>query len=189
MQNIFNLKENMEYITINLNKKNFIIRISGTVYKPYFCGKDVCELLQYPDAKQALQNHVDSDDKKMLKELVLTSNAYSNSVKTRLGKTYQNFSHNEGKSIYITESGVYSLLLQSPAKFEKEYKKLICRALLLSMRKNREHFNDTKQQTEQIIKSREKNTKNFKYNKSEKRRDIREEIITFFKLHTTLCIC
>lgn len=161
MRNKFNLKRDMEYIKIDLDEKSFKIKVLGSVDNPYFCGKDVCELLQFLDAEQALQTYVVSDDKKTFQELVLISNP-----------KFKNISHNEGEEKYITESGVYALLLQSPVKFNKAYRKLICSSLSVSKLKNGE-----------------KNTKKLKYNiKNERRRDLREEIITFFKLHTNLCI-
>ena len=37
-----------EYITFNLeNKKTHKVKLAGTTEEPYFCGKDVCEMLGY----------------------------------------------------------------------------------------------------------------------------------------------
>ena len=43
--------------------------------------------------------------------------------------------YNEGKTVYINEPGLYSLILSSQAPFAKEFKKLVCKIVLPSIRK------------------------------------------------------
>jgi prophage antirepressor-like protein len=43
--------------------------------------------------------------------------------------------YNEGKAVYISETGLYSLILSSQAPFAKEFKKLVCKTILPSIRK------------------------------------------------------
>jgi prophage antirepressor-like protein len=44
------------------------VRVVGTCSNPWFCGKDVCEILGYSDKKKALQQHVKSKYKRSLSE-------------------------------------------------------------------------------------------------------------------------
>jgi hypothetical protein len=50
-----------------------------------------------------------------------------------LGK--ENFSFREGQNIFISETGLYSLILSSQAPFAKEFKRLVCKIILPSIRK------------------------------------------------------
>jgi len=57
-----------DYITFDVgSKKDQRIKIVGTHEHPYFCGKDVCNILEYKDIKQALQDNVKEKHKKDLK--------------------------------------------------------------------------------------------------------------------------
>ena len=53
---------------------------------------------------------------------------------TSLG-SLEPLNYNEGKTVYINESGLYSLILSSQAPFAKEFKKLVCKIILPSIRK------------------------------------------------------
>ena len=54
MDALINLKDCKEYMTITLNGQDHQVKLAGTVDTPYFCGKDVCEVLGYKDLKDAL---------------------------------------------------------------------------------------------------------------------------------------
>jgi len=44
-----------DYITFDISsKKNQKVKIVGTHKHPYFCGKDVCEILGYQDIQNAI---------------------------------------------------------------------------------------------------------------------------------------
>ena len=48
-----------DYVTFDVGeKKQQRVKIVGTFKQPYFCGKDVCEILGYVDVYQALHKHV-----------------------------------------------------------------------------------------------------------------------------------
>jgi prophage antirepressor-like protein len=47
----------------------------------------------------------------------------------------KNYSFREGQIVYINESGLYSLILSSHAPFAKEFKRLVCKTILPSIRK------------------------------------------------------
>ena len=43
-----------DYVTFDVGeKKKQKVKIVGTFKQPYFCGRDVCEILGYVDLKQA----------------------------------------------------------------------------------------------------------------------------------------
>ena len=70
----------------------------GSVQDPWFCGRDVCEILEYENYRNALFKFVNDEHKKSLKDLGVI---YSDTPK---------ISHNEGQMCYINEAGLYSIL-------------------------------------------------------------------------------
>lgn len=117
IQNTCNLKDNTEYITINLEtKKNCKIKVAGTFEEPYFRMKDICEILEYPNVEQTLQKYVQPEDQKSSREL--------------------NISQDDNETIYISEPGIYYLILQSKSKFVKELKRVLFTQILPSMIKS-----------------------------------------------------
>ena len=68
MNALINLKDCREYMTITLNNKDHRIKLSGTIDDPYFCGRNVCNILGYKDPKDAIQRYVEKEDKKDLKQ-------------------------------------------------------------------------------------------------------------------------
>ena len=137
MNALINLKDCREYMTITLNNKDHRIKLSGTIDDPYFCGRNVCDILGYKNPKDAIQRYVEKEDKKNLKQFngsdepnELGGGAHPNS----LGSS-EPLNYHEGKTVYINESGLYSLILSSQAPFAKEFKKLVCKIVLPSIRK------------------------------------------------------
>lgn len=68
MEALIDLNKSSDYVNLQLKDKTCQIKIVGTPEDPYFCGKDVCKVLEYKDIKQALQSHVRPKHKKMLSE-------------------------------------------------------------------------------------------------------------------------
>ena len=87
----------------------------------YFRGKDVANYLQYADTTHAIKYNVDDEDKHKLDELWAENNSALTS--------------NEKNSIYINESGLYSLILRSNKEEAKYLKKWITSEILPSIRK------------------------------------------------------
>ena len=109
-----------------LGKKFSFIKVDDNFY---FKGKEIAEFLEYINTKQALIDHVDEDDKITLGNLLSCSNFESaNLADSKLGK-------NEGKFIYIMESGLYSLVLSSHKKEAKEFKKFVTKEVIPTLRK------------------------------------------------------
>lgn len=83
--------------------------------EPWFVGKDVADALGYKNPSEALQDHVDDEDK-------LNSNSLS-SLGQRGGWL-------------INESGLYSLVLSSQLPTAKQFKRWITSEVIPSIRKN-----------------------------------------------------
>ena len=45
MSALIDLGKCREYMTVTIGGKDHQIRLSGTVYDPYFCGRDICNVL------------------------------------------------------------------------------------------------------------------------------------------------
>ena len=89
----------------------------------WFRGKTVASILGYKDTKKAIFKHVDEEDKCSLKGL-----------KSRGGESCP-LTWNAGNTIYINESGLYSLILRSVMNKAKEFKRWVTKEVLPSIRK------------------------------------------------------
>ena len=83
----------------------------------WFQGKDIAKILGYSDTDQAIRKHVDSEDQK---SFPVVSTGYS-----KRGRP----------SIFINESGFYSLVLSSKLETAKKFKKWVTSQVLPSIRK------------------------------------------------------
>jgi very-short-patch-repair endonuclease len=100
-----------DFVTIDVGeKKNQKIKIVGTYEDPYFCGKDVCEILEYKYIKQALREHVKEKHKK---DLRLLSNEVGGIPNSFGSNNLKNLTYHSGKAVYISKEGLISLLLRS----------------------------------------------------------------------------
>lgn len=84
----------------------------------YFVGKDVAEILGYANTRDALNSHVDEEDKQ-----VLTS-----------GNTTLENIPNRGLTV-INESGLYSLVLSSKLPSAKRFKRWVTSEVLPALRR------------------------------------------------------
>lgn len=93
--------------------------------EPYFVGKDVAEILGYKDLNRAINQHVDSDDRKALS-------------RKDSGDSYATlWSLNDWTNkVVITESGVYSLIFSSELPQAKEFKRWVTSDVLPTIRKH-----------------------------------------------------
>lgn len=110
------------------NFSNKQLRTAGTASEPWFCGKDVAEILCYTNTMKAIRDHVDIDDKMTFESLLDTRTIRSPSNSTIAKKTLT--------AIYINESGLYSLIIRSKLESAKAFKKWITSEVLPSIRKN-----------------------------------------------------
>lgn len=120
MNALIDLGKCREYMTVTIGGKDHQIKLSGTIEDPYFCGKDVCAVLGYSNIQKALYENVKSKCKKTLHDLSVQPWGRC----TYLGSLdHKNLSYNEGKAVYISEPGLYSLLNGSTKfKNKQEFK-------------------------------------------------------------------
>lgn len=100
----------IRYFNFNGHQVRVFTGEKGT---PWFIGKDVAEALGYANTRDALNKHVDDDDK--------------NTVAIRDGIG------NPNKTV-INESGVYSLVMSSQLPAAKEFKRWVTSEVLPSIR-------------------------------------------------------
>ena len=89
--------------------------------EPWFGGKDVATVLGYANTKQAIIKHVDDDDKRKMEELG--------------GLSERPLDANAKQSMYINESGLYSLIMRSEKPEAKTFKKWVTSEVLPQIRK------------------------------------------------------
>lgn len=90
------------------------VRVVDIKGEPWFAGKDVAAVLGYTDTFGAIKKHVDDDDKQ---------NCQNSSFESPRGLTF------------ISESGLYSLILSSKLPKAKEFKRWVTSEVLPSIRK------------------------------------------------------
>lgn len=107
-----NLQQNSQFNNLlkNFNYENKNLKIINVDNDIYFCGKDICIILEYKDTINAIKSHVDDEDKITMENLI---NKLED--KFRGGKSPP-LKHNEKQAIYIIESGSYSLIFSSKKK-------------------------------------------------------------------------
>ena len=52
-----------------------------------------------------------------------------------IGKSWDNLNYHNGRAVYISEGGLYSLIMSSEAPFAKDFRRLVCNIILPSIRK------------------------------------------------------
>ena len=96
----------------------------------WFKAVVVATILKYTNKRKAIRDHVDPEDKRKLSELMSKSKRNESfRLKTDPLKG------NEGHSLYLSELGLYSLLLRSKLESAKEFKRWVTSQVLPSIRK------------------------------------------------------
>lgn len=101
------------------NFEDLPVRTLTVDEEPYFIGKDVAEVLGYSNTRDALNKHVDEDDKKIL---------------TSRNTTLENLP-NRGLTA-VNESGLYSLIFSSKLESAKRFKRWVTSEVLPAIRKH-----------------------------------------------------
>ena len=111
------------------------IRTVETNGEPWLVGKDVAEALGYSNTKDAIANHVDSEDKRIIQKSEFTT--FENHIpKSALPVNFIPADvPNRGLTI-INESGLYSLILSSKLPKAKEFKHWVTSEVLPAIRKH-----------------------------------------------------
>ena len=109
-------------------KRQFgIVLVDG---KPYFKAREIAEYLEYTNSTKAIRDHVKDKYKIKLDDL-LKHNGGRNESFLPLNK----LDENEKKTIYITEAGVYSLILRSKKEGADAFQDFIVDILLPKLRR------------------------------------------------------
>lgn len=130
MTNIDNSNEsaknsNASLLKIFENSEFGKIRAALINGEPWFVGKDVAIALGYKYSTNAIQDHVDEDDKKLIQLSDIQDvdkSSTSNHIKG-------------SKIMIINESGLYSLIISSKLESAKKFKRWITSEVLPSIRK------------------------------------------------------
>ena len=109
----------MNELQIFSNEQFGSVRVIEQNGEPWFVGKDVADILGYTNQNEAIQDHVDEEDK-------LNS------------KTLSSFELNLGQrgGWLINESGLYSLIMSSKMPKAKQFKRWVTSEVLPSIRKH-----------------------------------------------------
>jgi len=109
-------------------KDDFKLTIYGTSETPYFKAREVALLLGYKYPANAIQDNVDAEDKINFEEFLKKPCG----LQTHTLKV-------DKKTIFINESGLYSLILSSKLPKAKDFKKWVTSEVLPSIRKTGEY--------------------------------------------------
>ena len=111
-------------------------------YKDEIWFKDVAvaTILRYKNTMKSICDHVDPEDKRELSELGLkTKQNETDPLKSKQNESFWlktgPLKRNEGNTIYINESGLYSLILRSKLESARAFKRWVTKDVLPSIRK------------------------------------------------------
>ena len=93
----------------------------------WFRGKSVVEILGYVIQRKAIREHIDPEDRVRLGEL--------RGVLESRGSKMEPLTNNQKNTIYINESGLYSLILRSKLESVQVFKRWVTKDVLPSVRK------------------------------------------------------
>ena len=118
------------YISMSIIEKVFKYEVTELPVIKYedeiwFKAVVVATILKYTNQRKAIRDHVDPEDKRKLSELM---------SKSKRNDSFR-LKGNEGNSLYLSESGLYSLILRSKLESAKEFKRWVTSQVLPSIRK------------------------------------------------------
>ena len=96
----------------------------------WFKAVVVATILKYTNQRKAIRDHVDPEDKRKLLEL-MSKSKQNESFRLKTDP----LKGNEGNSLYLSESGLYSLVLHSKLESAKVFKRWVTSEVLPSIRK------------------------------------------------------
>jgi prophage antirepressor-like protein len=118
-----------DFVSNSYSYDNNVIRTYLLNDTPWFCGKDIANILGFKDTDQTLRKNVDNDDKIELETL------FGNHTIPVLETGIENYNKRDLKMIYINESGLYSLVLKSRIPSANAFKNFVTKKLLPAVRK------------------------------------------------------
>lgn len=120
---------------------NETLTVYGTVDEPWFKARDIANMLEYTDTKQAIRDHVLEVDIKTWREL--------SDLQGGVEKTPP--SNMQPLTKFINESGVNSLIMGSKKKAARKFKHWITSEVLPSLRKTGKYEMKTVQHNNDAI--------------------------------------
>ena len=90
--------------------------------EPWFRGTEAAMALGYTNPRKAIRDHVDAEDKGVLENFKVT-------------ETVTLLRGNEGAAVYISESGLYSLIMRSKLPYAKAFQRWVLKEVLPTIRK------------------------------------------------------
>ena len=114
-----------EIVTVCKEFCGFELKYVVVDSEPWFKGKVVANALGYVNTKLAIIDHVESSDKKTMEELMGIS---------QIPMDYQTRT-----SLYINESGLYSLIMKSTKPDAKLFQQWVTKEMRPSIRKTRSY--------------------------------------------------
>ena len=124
----------------------------------WFRGKAIAKALGYEKTRNAVLKHVDDDDKSILENI------------RRGPQIRASFKNEQGGSIFINESGLYSLIFGSRLESAKSFKRWVTKDVLPSIRKTGRY--------DYCINHKYNNTLTFKI---ENEMDLQIKVVSFLK--------
>ena len=97
--------------------------------EPWFRAKDVATALGYVNPRQAVRHNVDEQDRSQLKDLVLRYHDEGEHVEQQL-------TYNEGAQVFVSEFGMYALILASQKPEAKAMHRWVMTEVLPNIRKH-----------------------------------------------------
>ena len=102
----------------------------------WFKGGDLANILEYKKAKNAIQNNVDNEDKMELGKICPTNLKGALSISPlENSQSVLNEKNVQLTTLYINESGLYTLIMKSKMKKAKEFQRWITKEVLPAIRK------------------------------------------------------
>jgi prophage antirepressor-like protein len=98
-----------------------ITMIQDDEHEIWFKGRDLASILGYANTKKAIIDHVDTEDKQKMSGIT--------------GVTKWDPSNIQPHTVFINESGLYSLILRSKLAAAKQFKRWVTKDVLPSIRK------------------------------------------------------
>lgn len=111
----------MEYFIYNDKKIVFLLDKDN---KPWFRGKDAAKILEYKDTCDAIRRHVPIEEQVKYRQLVESDSLPTSSY------------HGHARTIFITEIGLYTLIMKSRLSTAKDFKNWLVRHILPTLDKN-----------------------------------------------------
>ena len=116
----------------------------------YFKGKDIADILDYANTEQVIKNHIDDEDKKSVISFLMDGESPSLGPLNYKGHNNLNkhlqihaIAGEDPKTIFINESGLYSLIMSSKKPEAKKFKRWVTSEVLPSIRKTGSYYNET----------------------------------------------